>query len=177
MSKGIAMLRYIRTYPTLVKRMLYFAYVYPHMIYCLPAWSGTFNIYLERINLLQKKAIRLIDNAPYLAHTAPIAKQCKLLLFNDVCIVKVAKLMHSVFYKHDYVKFQLTHNIFVREVRNYNMRNLFNFPVSFCRTACRKRSVFMNGIKIWNSLSIDFRKEPNILNFTVNLSELLIDLY
>jgi hypothetical protein len=177
MSKGIAMLRYIKTYPTFVKKMLYFAYIYPHMIYCLPAWCGTFNVYLERINLLQKKTIRLIANASYLAHTAPIAKLCKLLLFNDVCIVKASKLMHSVFYKHDFVKFQLTHNIFVHEVINYNMRNSFNFPVSFCRTACRKRSVFINGIKIWNSLSIDFRKEPNILNFTVNLSELLIDLY
>lgn len=47
-SRGVALLRYINTfYPVWVKRLMYFAYVYPYICYCLAAWGGAPAVHLS----------------------------------------------------------------------------------------------------------------------------------
>lgn len=141
-SKCIAMIRCVRFFPMYVKRMMYFAFFYPSITFCLSAWGGTHMTYLARITRLQKKAIRLITNSDYFAHTAPLARLANILMFDDVYVVKVARLMHTIFYNLDYNKYNVNPNMFKRPMIDINLRNVYNFPVCYCRTACRKRSVF-----------------------------------
>ena len=46
----------------------------PHFHYCLLTWGSTITTG-HKLHLLQKKALRLIDNSYYIAHTEPIFKQ------------------------------------------------------------------------------------------------------
>ena len=41
MGKGIAMVRAVYNVPVYIKHMIHFTYIYPYMIYCLPAWGAT----------------------------------------------------------------------------------------------------------------------------------------
>ena len=178
-SKGIAMLRYTHGYfHVYVKKLIYFAYIYPYITYCLPAWGGTHVTHMNRILLLQKKAIRLIFNVDYNFHVATLAHSNNLLLFNDIYVMKLATVMYAVYYNNTAEIYILPTNLFMLSIMNHELRNVeFNFPVTYCRTLCRQRSVFIKGIAIWNNLSVVLKRDPNIIKFKANLCKYLICLY
>ena len=47
---------------------LYYAFVYPYLIYCVEVWGNAADIHLNPIFLLQKKIVRIINYAHYKAH-------------------------------------------------------------------------------------------------------------
>jgi hypothetical protein len=59
MSRGVALLRHVNNfYPMWVKRLIYFAYVYPYICYCLAVWGGAPAVHSRRVLMVQKCAIR-----------------------------------------------------------------------------------------------------------------------
>ena len=50
-------------------RILYFALVYPYLQYCVTIWGSTYSSNLNRIVLLQKRAVRIVDKQFFGAHT------------------------------------------------------------------------------------------------------------
>jgi hypothetical protein len=173
LSKAVAMLRCIYYFPLHIKCILYFAYFYPYMTYCLPAWGSTHSTYLMRVKLLQKKVLRIICNADYLAHSAPLAHLSNLLLFDDVYVIRTAKLCHFIMYNCDLSKFDDAAALFQRLNVNTSLRTVFNLPVNYCRTACRQRSVFISSVKVWNSLPPLLKSESNPVKFLNDLKHLL----
>jgi hypothetical protein len=178
MSKGVAMLRFVnRIFPQYVKRMLYFAYVYSFMTYCLPAWGGTHSTYVDRVRIMQKRAIRLISDAPLFAHTVPLASQQRLLLFDDVYLLCMFKLMHFIFYNSSF-KFNLLTNLFTHHDYGMSLRkSVLYFPVCYTRTVCRKHSVFICGISVWNAIPETVRSISFIIKSVHMLFNLLLALY
>ena len=67
--------------------MLYNTLILPHLNYCLIIWG----INASRILLLQKKAMRIISNSWYRAHTEPIFKGLNILNINDLYRLMVLK--------------------------------------------------------------------------------------
>jgi hypothetical protein len=160
-TKGVAMLRFVNgLFPIYIKRMIYFAYLYPHMVYCLPAWGGSHITYTNRVLLLQKRALRLLSGAPFLAHSELLAYQNKLLLFHDIYRVCMFRLIHSIYYTASRTKYNMQNDLFVRKEVNFNLRNsVLNFPTHYVRTVCRKQSVFISGINIWNAMPEEIKSE------------------
>jgi len=74
-------LKYI--YPQAALRMLYNALILPHFNYCLLVW-GSRIILNHPLHVLQKKAIRLAYNKPYIAHTEPICKENQIIKLSDM---------------------------------------------------------------------------------------------
>jgi hypothetical protein len=56
-------------------------YITHCFIYCIHIWSSTASANLKQITVLQKRAIRLIANKSYNAHTEPIFKSLEILPF------------------------------------------------------------------------------------------------
>ena len=149
--------------------MLKSLYILPISIHILriafPAWGGTHVTHMNRILLLQKKAIRLIFNVDYNFHVATLVHSNNLLLFNDIYVIKLATVMHAVYYNNTAKKYILPTNLFIFPIMNHELRNVeFNFPVTYCRTSCRQRSVLL-------------KRDPNIIKFKANLCKYLICLY
>ena len=59
--------------PSLVN--LYYTFVYPYYIYGIHVWGGTYPTNLQKLVLLQKKAIRIITCSKYMASTQYLFKQ------------------------------------------------------------------------------------------------------
>ena len=73
MSKGIGIMFKARQF--LTKKallMLYHAYIYPYMTYCIEVWGCASQTQLNCLFLLQKKIIRILSFSHYLAHTNPL---------------------------------------------------------------------------------------------------------
>ena len=60
--------------------MLYHAYIFPYMTYCIEVWGCASQTQLNCLFLLQKKIIRIMNFSHYLAHTNPLFLTMKVLL-------------------------------------------------------------------------------------------------
>ena len=58
--------------PNYILRQLYFTMVQPYLTYGIILWGSTYQSYLKRTVILQKKAIRYMHKAHYNAHTKPL---------------------------------------------------------------------------------------------------------
>ena len=56
-------------------RTLYFALIHPHLGYGITAWGNADKNIIKPVILLQKRTIRVINNAPYNSHTDPKFKK------------------------------------------------------------------------------------------------------
>jgi len=65
-------------------KAVYYSTFHCHLVYCLPIWSSAAISLLKPITLMQKKAIRLISNSKYNAHTEPLFKSLKILPFDKL---------------------------------------------------------------------------------------------
>ncbi len=50
-------------------KTLYYCFVFAYINYCNMVWGNTNAFKLNSINTLQKRAVRILSNADYLAHT------------------------------------------------------------------------------------------------------------
>ena len=53
---------------------LYYCLIYAYLNYCIIAWGSANKTVLRKVEILQKRAVRLVDKAFYLSHTGPIFK-------------------------------------------------------------------------------------------------------
>ena len=75
--------------------MIYNALIFPHFNYWLLAW-GSKVIEGHKIHLFQKKALRIITNNEYLAHTEPICKNLRLVKVIDMYRLSMWKFYYKL---------------------------------------------------------------------------------
>ena len=76
-------------------RMLYNSMILPYLNYCNLVWGSAYKSNLQRIVILQKRVIRIVDKSYYNAHTEPIFKKLNLLKFQDIHLLHLGQFMFS----------------------------------------------------------------------------------
>lgn len=85
LAKCVGILAKFRCFfPIPVKCILYNTLFMSDINYCFLVWGSTTQTNIQKINVIQKKAVRDIANADYLAHTEPLYKR-----FNIIPIPKL----------------------------------------------------------------------------------------
>ena len=74
---------------------LYYVVVYPYISYGIMLWGNTYNLYLNKVFVMQKKIIRVIMNSDYNAHSEPFFKVLEILHLSDVYTMNVVKYVFS----------------------------------------------------------------------------------
>ena len=88
-SKAIGILYQLKhIYPQCILFTLYTTLIVPHLNYCLILW-GSYIKENHRLHLLQKKALRIITNSHYIAHSEPIFKDVRCLKITDMFSVAI----------------------------------------------------------------------------------------
>ena len=85
-------LRHIFPFSALL--LTYFALVHLHLLYGLPIWGSTFPTYLQKLQRLQNKALRIISNCNSKTSTTPLFYQSKILKIQNLYYFEIAKIMH-----------------------------------------------------------------------------------
>ena len=148
-------------------RILYFCLVDPYFLYCLPVFGATYNTHLQPLILLQKRAIRLISNAAFLANTEPLFKMQKIMKFNDLYKHSIGCYMFKN--QHLLDPFIHDHTHFTRN------RNLFLPP--FERLRSTSQSAIHNGVSIWNEIPINVKSCLSLNSFKYQYKNYLISQY
>merc|ERR1711973_825465 len=101
---------------------------------------------------LQKRAVRTISKSVFDAHTDPIFKSLKLLKFENIVSLQVAKIMYL--YTNGQLPESFNNMFFTgEEIHNYNTRNKNFFRLPSCRTNVRKFSLRFQGPNIFDSIN------------------------
>ena len=152
--------------PARILRQLYYALIYPYIIYCNPIWSKTYQIHLKPLEVLQKRAVRIITGSEYLAHTNPLFIQTKILKLSDVSLYCIN--LH-VFKNIDDYNSQSDHG--------YNTRGVSNLRSEFRRLTSTQRSLGFIGPKCWNDLPIELKMLNKVSTFRFKLKNYLLSKY
>ena len=78
-----------------VLRMLYNSLILPHLSYEILTW-GAKTIGDDKLQLIQKRCIRIISNSSYIAHTEPICKDLRIINSPDMHSVAMWKFYYKL---------------------------------------------------------------------------------
>ena len=97
MNKANALLFKMRKYVSpKILRSIYFAIFDSYLSYCCLIWAQNFGT-IQRIVILQKKAIRIINFQPRNFHTSPLFKQNSILKFQyKICLENILFVSKSL---------------------------------------------------------------------------------
>ena len=92
-SRTLGIMNRIKNFvPAHVLRIIYNSLILPHLQYSLLAWG----FYADRLFKLQKRAMRIITNSKYNAHTEPLFKKLNLLQLRDLFTLNIVKLFYKI---------------------------------------------------------------------------------
>ena len=148
-------------------KSLYFSIIHPYLLYCLPIFGATYECHLTPLKLLQKKALRIISNADYLAHTEPLFLSNKILKLEDMYTHSLSCYMYS------------NQNLLEGFTRShsYNTRNRNVYITPIDRLRSTELSVLHKAIGVWNSIPADIRACRTKQSFKSRYKRLLLEQY
>lgn len=177
-AKGIGLLKFCKSFlPQKCLLSMYYAFVYPYLIYGLEHWGCASKTLLINTTVLQKKCIRLLSNADMYAHVAPLAKSANLLLFNDLYRFCVLRIMCKVYLN---ICCAILSEMFTRinVSHSYNTRSCkHNFFFKTSRINVRKLFIRNNGAKLWNNMKLDLYECKTVKLFHVLLKSNILSCY
>ena len=156
--------------------MIYYAIVYPYLNYGILAWGSASSNHMDRLYILQKRAIRIMSHAPYLAHTNPLFIDSGILKFHDIYLFQVFIFMYlcNSNLLPDFIQ---TFFQFNSAFHGYNTRNADAFHLPKPRLSSFKNSILFQGPQIWNSLPSDIKKAVSLNVFKSKSKLFILDRY
>ena len=167
-SKSIGIFHKLKDYvPLDCLRNLYFSFIFPFVIYCNLIWGGTFKRYIDPIHLLQKKVIRIMNNAEYLAHTNCLFYKSEILNVFDIHKFILCNFVHSRI---------IDGNIPI-SLQPINTRSRGLPLPSNRRLTSIRRSPYYNGVILYNSIPNTIKSSNSSSIFKRSLKSLFIEDY
>jgi hypothetical protein len=163
-TSGIYALRNLAQFCSLdILKIAYYGLIYPHLVYGIKLWGGCANYNLERVFILQKKAVRLISKLNFRTSCRDTFRELQLLTLPCLYILEV--VMHC----------QSNHNLVQgRDLYHYRTRGRDNFRVQYHRTEISKKLPTQIGVKLMNKLPDSVKQSNSLKQFKIRLKNLLI---
>ena len=151
-SKTIAIMNKLKHFlPRPILFTIYNSLIMPHLLYGINLWGAQ----CKKLEKLQKRAVRVILNSKYNAHTEPIFKELRLLKLQDLCALHDLKFCYKFSNNMLPVYFD---TIFTRNSDNHNFptRNADNFQIPIVRHTFAKQNIRFRA-------SITYNNAPTII--------------
>ena len=173
-NSGLFVLNRIKSmFPHRALRTLYLSLIHCHLIYGILAWGNS--IYVNKLFLLQKRAMRTINNMPYRSHTDPLFRKEKILKIKDIYNWQVSVFVHK--YKHTKTLPLSFIDYFPSRQRNILTRQCNDIYTRIPRTNFSKSSFYHNAPKVWNGLTSDLKNISKHSLFSQNLKKMMFENY
>ncbi len=155
-------------------RTLYFSLFHSHLLYCNIIFNMTSQTNLNKISILQKKAIRTITKSAYNAHTANLFTTLSILPFEKIIKLKNACFMHSIYFKNHHHSFNNVWSLNLQRELDHTLRNQNMFYLPFPRSDHFKKSPLYLLPKFWNDLPAELKCLENPFTFKIATQNYLL---
>ena len=152
------------TLPSKSLQTIYYAPIYPYFTYCNLIWASTYVTNLQRIYLLQKRAVRAMSKADYKASSKPLFANLKILHVFSIYSLQLSSSMYVC--HNDALPISFT-QIFQtgNQIHQYSTRCSGFYRPNTCRTNIKKISIRFQGPRICKSLLNDIKNAPSFSIF------------
>ena len=150
--------------------MIYNSLIKCHLEYACIAWGSNSSKKLDKIAKLQKKAVRIITNSKYNAHTDPIFGKLNILKFDDLVDSKIYEFVSKFFLN----KLPSTFNdIFIPLSSNRSKNLRYEIPIS------KHLEKFLSALfpQKWNNLGNALKSSKSENSLKKNFKKSTIDKY
>ena len=171
-----------------------FSLVYSHIIYTIHVWGSAGKSELDKIFILQKRAIRLISNKAKrssipgpLASTNPMFYKLEILKINDIFTLQIAKFIYKSLIGdtpenfHEWFKLNCDSHSYNTRSNYTDINNIVksnNIFISSARTSFYGiKLIKVDGPKMWNSLLNSLRNINSLKKIVKCLKDYLIQKY
>jgi hypothetical protein len=156
------------------QRKLYFSLFHSHLLYCINILSCTSQTNINRISVLQKKAVRVISKANYNAHSTPLFLENKILPFDKLIKLHRLLFMHSIAYEYAPATFENTWTKNNTRDTGHVLRNQDYFTLPLVRIEFFRKFPIYSLANEWNNLGDNIRLQQNRTTFRLALMDELI---
>ena len=139
-----------------------------YMSYCNVAWASTCHTRLTILTTLQTRAIRIVCNVPFRAHTKPLFKDLNILPFDCINKLQIGIFMYKLnsnlmvaSFGHWFCKNLEVHDHYTRSANKYHQESV--------RTTTRQHTIRIKGPLFWNSLPTDLTSVSTMYQFKCKL--------
>ena len=168
-AKSIGLLYKLNRFvPETILKTLYTSLVHPYWSYGIEAWHGTYQNHTSKIFVLQKKAIRAINNLAYNEHTNAYFKCNKILKLSDQYKLQVLNYLFQVL--HSNIDEEIKSSLLINnQFHSHNTRTNNQMSILRVNRSKTKHCVLQNGMITWNSIPDIFKVNVSFSMFKSNV--------
>ena len=175
LSSSLYMMNCIKNFlPIESKKSLYYSFFYSYMSYGILLWGPLINKYhFDQIIKKQKRAIRIIKNVKYNAHTDPLFKELQILSVSEIINLETSKLMYNVFKNN--VPEPISDMFEASTNRHSYMTRYRNDPQFYQKPTVSAilKSFLYKGPDLWHNLDLNLKESSSLKCFTRNYKRLM----
>lgn len=151
------------------KMVVYNTIILPHFNYCCSLLISCTQQEMDRLQIQQNKVMRVITNS---SKYTPIKSMLDLLNWLPVRqIVQKANLVLIYKIEHGQMPIYLSQFLEKREnFFDYNIRSRMNFNIQYVKKSSLQKTLFYEGIHLFNSLPDEIKKSPSLGVFNKRIS-------
>ena len=152
--------------PKTLLKLIYYSLIHSYLNYNLIIYGGAYNDHLNRLFLLQKRAVRIISNSSFLAHTDPLFFSNKILKIHDMYKFNVGLYMYDNWDSGNYDR-----------IHSYDTRNRDSLRPNSARLTVTQNSISVIGPNVWNSIPEHIKQSPTKNIFKTSYKNYLLANY
>ena len=163
-------------FPEKILQMLYSTIILPYLNYGILAWGHSSRVFIDKIFLCQKRAIRNIFGLSRRSHTDELFYKSKILKIDDLYYFHLGCIMHKLS-RNELPPVIESMFIKNKDIHKYPTRqtNLYHLPKT--RLRLLQNTFIYNGPKLWNSFEPELQQTPNFYTFKRKLKLFLLKQY
>ena len=162
-SRNIGIIARVRFFLDIkTTHLLYNSLILPYLNYCCLIWGSNYNSQIERLVILQKRAVRLIEHV-YPPHSSePIFRKYNILKLTDLAKSQMLLVMHKFIIKQLPTSFENIYEVYT--AHSPHRRQVKHIKQPFSNRNYRLFTTSCLGPKLWNEviapLFPDLREVP-----------------
>ena len=164
---------------------VYYAIVYPFLLYGIPIWGNASYNLISSIYLLQKRFVRMatgnsiVDHHGTFIHTPPLFHKLNIMNIFDIYKLQIGLVIYestnNIGPINSIINLPKADEIHQYNTRYANRGNLFINSVRTTRYGLK--SISVEGAKLWATLPSYIKEKPSKLTFKSSLKKFLINTY
>ena len=153
-------------------KQVYYALVYPNIIYCHSVWGSAGVTALRPVITAQKRTVRILTGTTGNAHTHHLFMNLGLLKYKDIntycCSIYIFKALKGII-ENKYFTYR------TNQFHDFRNSDLLRTPM--VTSTQSQKFISFHGVGIWNSLPSDIRNKTTIQSFKFSLKRHLLNAY
>ena len=152
--------------PPATLKLLYFALIYPHILYAIEIYANTYLSYMHDLIILNNRLLRILQHKPRTTHTIELYMAYKTLPIMKLFQLQILLHAYKLLYLPDSLPIIFQNTIVINTaLHSHNTRTKFDFHrTTFTSSVGSKIS---NGLcaKFWNQLPLELKVFSSVHNF------------